>query len=125
MILRPNLLAFLEACSYSPVFGRARRLGLRVWCEANVTKGLKKTDKEERDFVVSELDNELRKKSQREKPSRHTCCPRQILGPALNGRNMNGFGVKYLCKRSSMNLSGSNSRAGKSQRGSVALYGSE
>jgi len=62
MILRPNLLAFLEACSYSPVFGRARRLGLSVWCEANVTKVLKKTDKEERGFVVSELDNELREK---------------------------------------------------------------
>jgi hypothetical protein len=40
-----------------------------------------------------------------------TCWPRHILGPALNGRNMNGLGVKYLCSRSSMNRSGSNTSA--------------
>ena len=37
-----------------------------------------------------------------------TCCPRQILGPALKGKKMNGFGVTYRFSLSSMNLSGSN-----------------
>lgn len=36
-----------------------------------------------------------------------TCWPRQIRGPALNGRKMKGLGVRYLCTRSSRNRSGS------------------
>ena len=40
-----------------------------------------------------------------------TCWPRQIRGPALKGRNMKGLGMRYLCRRSSRNRSGSNSRA--------------
>ena len=42
-----------------------------------------------------------------------TCCPRQIRGPALKGRKMNGLGIRYLCNRSSRKRSGSNSSAGK------------
>jgi len=45
-----------------------------------------------------------------------TCCPRQILGPALKGRNMNGFGRRYFLNRSSRNRSGSNTRAGRHKR---------
>lgn len=41
----------------------------------------------------------------------HTCCPRQIRGPALKGRKMNGLGIKYFSNRSSRNRSGSNSDA--------------
>lgn len=40
-----------------------------------------------------------------------TCWPRQIRGPALKGRKMYGFGVTYLCRRSSRKRSGSNSSA--------------
>ena len=36
-----------------------------------------------------------------------TCCPRQMRGPALNGRKMNGFAVKYLFSLSSIHRSGS------------------
>ena len=39
------------------------------------------------------------------------CCPRQIRGPALNGRKINGFGTRYFLTRSSRNRSGSNSSA--------------
>ena len=42
---------------------------------------------------------------------RRTCRPRQMRGPALNGRKMNLFAVKYLFRRSSRNRSGSNSSA--------------
>ena len=41
----------------------------------------------------------------------HTCWPRQIRGPALKGRKMNGFPTKYLLRRSSRNRSGSKYRA--------------
>ena len=41
----------------------------------------------------------------------HTCWPRQMRGPALKGRKMNGFGVRYLLTRSSRNRSGSYSCA--------------
>lgn len=37
----------------------------------------------------------------------HTCCPRHIRGPALNGRKMKGLPVKYLFSRSSTKRSGS------------------
>ena len=47
------------------------------------------------------------------------CCPRQIRGPALNGRKMKGFGTKYLLTLSSRNRSGSKSLA----RGSVSVSG--
>ena len=40
-----------------------------------------------------------------------TCWPRHILGPALKGTNMKGFGIRYLFNLSSMNRSGSNSSA--------------
>ena len=40
-----------------------------------------------------------------------TCCPRQIRGPALKGKKMYGFGVRYLCNLLSRNRSGSNSWA--------------
>jgi hypothetical protein len=40
-----------------------------------------------------------------------TCCPRQIRGPALNGRNINGLGVRNFFARSSRKRSGSNSSA--------------
>lgn len=36
------------------------------------------------------------------------CCPRQMRGPALKGRKMNGFGVRYFATRSSRKRSGSN-----------------
>ena len=36
------------------------------------------------------------------------CCPRQMRGPPLNGRKMNGFGTRYFCTRASRNRSGSN-----------------
>lgn len=39
------------------------------------------------------------------------CCPKQIRGPALNGRKMKGLGTRYLLTRSSKNRSGSNSSA--------------
>ena len=39
------------------------------------------------------------------------CCPRQIRGPALNGRKMKGLGTRYFLTRSSKNRSGSNSSA--------------
>lgn len=38
----------------------------------------------------------------------HTCCPRQILGPALNGQKMKGLGIRNLWSLSSRNRSGSN-----------------
>ena len=43
----------------------------------------------------------------------HTCCPRQIRGPALKGQNMKGFGVRYLRNLSSRKRSGSNTSARK------------
>ena len=39
------------------------------------------------------------------------CCPRQIRGPALNGRKMKGLATRYLWARSSKKRSGSNSSA--------------
>ena len=39
------------------------------------------------------------------------CCPRQIRGPALNGRKTKGLGTRYFLTRSSKNRSGSNSSA--------------
>ena len=43
------------------------------------------------------------------------CCPRQIRGPALKGRKMNGLGRRYFLRRSSRNRSGSNSSAVRSR----------
>ena len=40
-----------------------------------------------------------------------TCCPRQILGPALKGQKMKGLGTRYFWTRWSKNRSGSNSSA--------------
>ena len=39
------------------------------------------------------------------------CWPRQIRGPALKGKKIKGFGVRYLWSLSSRNRSGSNSIA--------------
>ena len=44
------------------------------------------------------------------KGSSRTCWPRQILGPALNGRNMKGLEARSVFL-SSMKRSGSNSSA--------------
>ena len=46
-----------------------------------------------------------------ENTERITCWPRHILGPALKGKNMNGFGIRYLPNLSSINRSGSNTCA--------------
>src|SRR5277367_3384831 len=40
-----------------------------------------------------------------------TCCPRQMRGPALNGKNMNALGTRYFLSLSSRKRSGSNSLA--------------
>ena len=51
-----------------------------------------------------------------------TCCPRQIRGPALEGKKMYGFGVRYLCNLSSRNRSGSNSWAFKQSINQSHVY---
>ena len=40
-----------------------------------------------------------------------TCWPRQIRGPALNGRKINGFLETYVLRRSSSHRSGSKTSA--------------
>ena len=62
--------------------------------------------------AISKLSNACRRRTSINEASLYAnCCPRQIRGPALKGRNMNGLGVRYLWRRLSRNLSGSNSWA--------------
>ena len=48
------------------------------------------------------------------------CWPRQMRGPALKGRKMNGFGTRYFPTRSSRNRSGSNCCAVRQARSSAS-----
>jgi len=52
---------------------------------------------------------------------KQTCWPRQILGPALKGQKMYGFGVRYLCKRSSRKRLGSKTKAVDNYRAWVSV----
>lgn len=111
MSLGPHLLFSFPAYF---VFGPRRqrpwfgRLGL--WSQSNFWEVLEKPDKEEGHFVVCKLGAQRLISVSYEwgHATIPTCCPRHIRGPALKGRNMKGFGVRYFCRRWSMKRSGSN-----------------
>lgn len=104
-------------CLATRTLGPLRRRELLNICgQRDRRELLEKTYEEERGFVVGELKSDESQYKCREPSSRQTCCPRQILGPALKGIKMNGLGVRYLWRRSSRNRSGSNSSADSESR---------
>jgi hypothetical protein len=111
--LDDDLFNCLAARTLSPLRRRER---LYICGQGDRRELLEKAYEEERNFVVGELVKDGCQYEYYELPSRHTCCPRQILGPALKGTKMKGLGVRYLWRRSSRKRSGSNSRAGQKLR---------
>lgn len=101
-------------------FRRSRRrkpLWWRSWLHIpvhmKVGKALEEFDEEIWRFVVRKLSKmELAQRWWKDK-QKSTCWPIHILGPALKGINMKGFGIKYFWALSSIKRSGSNSKAEK------------
>lgn len=92
---------------------------LRLQIQWHWWEVLKQPNEKERYLIVCELKVWMRT-SQVKSTKMLTCWPGHILGPALKGRKIKGWGVRYFWSRSSRNLSGSNSRAREYQMWSAS-----
>ena len=123
----PSSSSFFCSCFRFPNMRSTRIRWLRFFWKWYKREVLKESDEEKGSFVVCKLFFFFFKKKKKINYSlvydmmdgwvmNRTCWPRQILGPALKGKKMNGFGMRYFWRRSSKNRSGSNSRAIITQR---------
>ena len=74
---------------------------------ANCVRAQVEVEEKEERSVDAFVGLEVERGQERRGRTERTCWPRQMRGPALKGRKMNGFATRYVCTRPSRNLSGS------------------